>query len=139
MALKLPEREKRLFWGFKSDTFHFFVTFRGGKLKPFSGKADQSLQNGSILKFVKESFLEIRFEATLKSKTNFLSDWKGFFCVNFWVNKLKMFLGKTRQSIQNCANPKTDIENILENGFETTLSSKADVLLNRWKRQFSVS
>ena len=53
-----------------------------------------------------------------------------FFFSNFSVNKLKMFLGKARQSIQNCVNPKSDIENVLENGLETTLRSKADVLLN---------
>ena len=41
-----------------------------------------------------------------------------------------MILGKARQSIQNCVNPKSDIENVLENGFETTLRSKADELLN---------
>ena len=50
---------------------------------------------------------------------------------HFLVNNLKMFLGEARESIQN-------IENILENGFETTLRSKAEVLLNLWKRQFSV-
>ena len=52
------------------------------------------------------------------------------FFAHFSVNKLKMFLGKARQSIQNCVNPKLDIEKILENGFETTLRWKADILLN---------
>ena len=47
-----------------------------------------------------------------------------------------MFLKKARQSIQNCVNPKSDIENILENGFETTLRSKADVLLKLGKFLF---
>ena len=60
------------------------------------------------------------------------------FFAHFSVNKLKMFLGKARQNIQNCVNPKSDIENILENCFETTLRSRANVLLNLWKRQFSV-
>ena len=60
------------------------------------------------------------------------------FFAHFSVNKLKMFLGKARQSMQNCVNPKSDIENVLENGLETTLWSKADVLLNLWKRKFSV-
>ena len=55
----------------------------------------------------------------------------------FSVNKLKMFLGEARESIQDCVNPRLDIESILENGFETTLRSKAYVLLNLWKRQFS--
>ena len=66
--------------------FTFFVNFWGTKLKPFSGKANQSLQNGFILKFARESILEIGFEATLKSKTNVLSVWKWifyFFCTFF--------------------------------------------------------
>ena len=52
------------------------------------------------------------------------------FFAHFSVNKLKMFLGKARQNIQNCVNPKSDIENILENCFETTLRSRVNVLLN---------
>ena len=60
------------------------------------------------------------------------------FFAHFLVNKLKMFLRKAGQSTQNCVNPKSDIVYILENGFETTLRSKADVLLNLWKRQISV-
>ena len=98
--------------------FTFFVNFWGTKLKPFSGKANQSLQNGFILRFARGSILEIGFEATLKSKTNVLSFRKRsfwFFFVHFSVNKLKMFLGKAKQSIQNCVNQKSDIENILEN------------------------
>ena len=59
------------------------------------------------------------------------------FFAHFSVNKLKMFLGEARESIQDCVNPTLDIESILENGFETTLRSKAYVLLNLWKRQFS--
>ena len=42
--------------------------------------------------------------------------------------------------MRNCVNPKSDIEkhlqNIFENGFETTLRSKADVLLNFEKGNF---
>ena len=132
---------------FRVQMWHFslfFVKFWGTKLKPFSRKANRSLQNGFILKFARESILEIDFEATLKSKTNVLSVWKWiyiyifFLFAHFLVNKLKMFLRKAGQSTQNCVNPKSDIVYILENGFETTLRSKADVLLNLWKRQISV-
>ena len=144
MVLRLPEDEKRFFWGSNVIFFIFFVNFWGTKLKPFSRKANRSLQNGFILKFARQSILEIDFEATLKSKTNFLSVWKWiyiyiyiFFFAHFLVNKLRMFLRKAGQSTQNCVNSKSDIVYILENGFETTLRSKADVLLNLWKRQFS--
>ena len=53
------------------------------------------------------------------------------------MNKLKIFLGKARESILNCVNPMLHIKNILENGFKTALRSKADELLNLWKRKFS--
>ena len=46
------------------------------------------------------------------------------------MDKLKVFWEKSRQSIPNCVNSKRGIENILENGFETNLRSKADALLN---------
>ena len=116
----------------------FFINFWRTKLKSFSGKANQSLQNGSIWNFARGSVSGIGFEATFKSKTNVLSVWKGiFFSSHFSVNKLKMFLGEARESIKNCVNQRSDIENILENDFETILRSKADALLNLWKRQFS--
>ena len=123
--------------GLNVTFFTFFVNFPGIELKKFSGKANQSLQTGLILKFAKGSSLEIGFEATFKSNTNVLSVWKWSLFADFSVNNLKIFLGKARQSIQNWVNPKLDIESILENGFEATLRPKSDVQ-NLWKWRFSV-
>ena len=93
-----------------------------------------------------EVFWKLVLKLLWSQKQIFQTFENGFFFLFFFVfcfshlsvNKLKMFSGKARQSIQNCVNPKSDIENVLENGFKTTLRSKVDVLLNLWKRKFSV-
>ena len=48
--------------------FTFLVNFWGTKLKPFSGKANQSLQNGFILTFARGSILENWFWSYLEVK-----------------------------------------------------------------------
>ena len=59
------------------------------------------------------------------------------FFANFWVTKLKPFSGKVRQSVQNYLNQNSVVGNFLENGFEATLSSKANVL-SLWKKHFAI-
>ena len=116
--------------------FTFFINFWGTKLKPFPGKANQKQFKVCQRKYFRNwiwNYLEVKNECSRRLTMDF-----SFFFSHFSVNKLKMFLGKARQSMQNCVNPKSDIENVLENGLETTLWSKADVLLNLWKRKFSV-
>ena len=66
----------------------FFVNFRGMNLKPFSWKANQSLQNDFILNFSRGRILEIGFAVSLKSNKNVLSVWIWNFL--FW----KCFWGK---------------------------------------------
>ena len=105
MVLKLPEGEKQLFWGFKCDTFHIFVNFWGTKLKLFSGKANQNLQNGFILKFASRGILETGFEVTLKSKTNALSVSKWifyFFCTFFSEQVQKVFKESKAKNTKLC-------------------------------------
>ena len=99
MVLKLPEGEKQLFWGFKCDTFHIFVNFWGTKLKLFSGKANQNLQNGFILKFARGGILEIGFEVTLKSKTNALrvSKWFFYFFCRFFSEQVEKFFKQSKE------------------------------------------
>ena len=117
------------------------MIFWGKKLKSFSGKANQSLQNGFILMFARGSILEIGFEATLKSKTICSKRLKIDFYFPFhifqWTSS-KCFWGKKDETYKT-VNPKSDIENVLENGFGTTLWSKADVLLNLWKKKLNFS
>ena len=55
----------------------------------------------------------------------------------FWVMMLKGFPGKVRQNVQNYLNQNLVIWSLLENGFEVTLSSKANIL-SLWKEHFSV-
>ena len=50
------------------------------------------------------------------------------FIANYWVAKLKPFSEKVRQNNQNYLNQKLIRWAFLENGFEATLSSKANVL-----------
>ena len=51
------------------------------KVKPFPGKVRQSIENSLNENLLIESFLENVFDATLISKTNFVSLWKGHFTV----------------------------------------------------------
>ena len=59
------------------------------------------------------------------------------FFANFWLTKLKPFFGRVMQNIKNCLIQNLVIGNFLENGFDSTLSSKTNVL-SVWKGHFSV-
>ena len=83
MVLKLPWAQKRMLWVFEKSIFQFFANLWVTKLKPFSGKVRQSVQNYLNQNLVIGSFLENGFEATLSSKANVVSVWKGHFSV-FW-------------------------------------------------------
>ena len=105
------------------------------KLKPFSEKVRQSVQNYLNQNLVKRRFLENGFQAPLSSKTNVLSVWKWYFLV-FW-KLLSQEVMKVRQSFKNCLNQNLIIGSFLENGFEAPLSSKTN-LLSVWKGHFSL-
>ena len=81
MVLRVPRGRKRMFWACEEDIFQFFPNFWVAKLKPFSGKVRQSVQNCLNQNFVIRRFLENSFEATFIWKTNALSIWKGHFLV----------------------------------------------------------
>ena len=142
MILKLPEGEKQWLWRFKCDIFHIFCKFSGNEVETVFRKSKWEPPKWFHFKVCQK--FQKSFEATLKSKTNTLSVWKWIFefLCTFFSEQVENDFGeskaKQRQSIQNCVNPKSDIENVLENGFETTLRSKADELLNFWKKKFSV-
>ena len=76
MVLKLPWAQKRMSWAFEKNIFQFFANFWVTKLKPFSGKVRQRVQNYLNWNLGVGSFLENGFEATLISKANVLSLWK---------------------------------------------------------------
>ena len=141
MVLKLPWAQKRMFWAFEKCISQFFPNFWVTKLKPFSGKVRQSIQNYLNQNLVIGSFLENGFEATLTSKTSVVSAWKEhfflFFFANFSLKKLKPFVGKERQNIQSNLNQGLLKGSLLENSFEAILSSKTSVVIV-WKEHFSV-
>ena len=49
------------------------------------------------------------------------------FLANFWLTKLNRCFGKVRQRLENSLNQNLVIGRFLENGFEDTLNSKANV------------
>ena len=74
-------------------------------MKLFSGKANQNLQNGFILKFASRGILETGFEVTLKSKTNALSVSKWifyFFCTFFSEQVQKVFKESKAKNTKLC-------------------------------------
>ena len=132
MVLEEPWSQKRMFWAFEKCILHFFANFSETKLKPFSRKARQSIQNYSNQYLVIGSFLENVFEAILSSKTNILSVWKDhffFFFTNFWVTKLKPFSGKARQCCKNFFIKIYFVENIWENAFQSLFDHSRQSLL----------
>ena len=134
-----------MLWVFQKFLFWFFPKFGMTKLKPFSGKVRQTIQNYINQILVMGNFWENRFEATLSWKMNLLS-WKTMFWVfenvifqffpKLWVTKLKPFSEKVKQSVQNYLNQNLVIGSFLENGFKATLSSKRSVV-SVWKGHFS--
>ena len=64
---------------FEKCVFQVCANFWVTKLKPFSVKVSQSVQNYFNQNLVIGSFLENGFEATLTSKTNVVSVWKRHF------------------------------------------------------------
>ena len=117
--------------------FQFFANFWVMKLKLFSGKVMQSVQNDLNQNLVIRSSLEKDFGTTLRPKTRVVSVWKEHFSVfsklfqlfaNFSMKKLKQFLGEVRQSIQSYLNQNLVTTSVLENRFEATLSSKTSVV-----------
>ena len=128
MVLKLPWYQKWISWVFKNDIFHFFENFWGTRLKQFSGKAKQGIQNGLTRK------LENSFKATLRSKMNVMNIWQWDLILfsKLLSDKLKPFSGKANKSLQNCLNLKLAIRGGLENGFQGVCRSKTNVL-KVWK------
>ena len=85
MVLKLPWAQKQMFLVFEKSIFEFFAYFWVTKLKPFSHKARESLQDRLKSKLLIGSFLENGFDITSRSKTNLLSVWKGHFSGGFFI------------------------------------------------------
>ena len=139
MVLKLPWAEKRMFWAFEESIFQFFADFWVTKLKPFSRKERKSVQDYLNQNLVLGSLLENGFEATLSSKRNVVSVWKGYFSVfcRFLSDKVETILWESEAKLQNYLNHNSVVGSLLENGFEATLSLKTNVS-RVWKEHASL-
>ena len=94
---------KRIFWVFEKGIFQFLSNFWLTNLKPFSEKLRQSVQNYLHQNLIRGRFLENGFEATLSSKTNVLSVWKGHFSVlwKFLSDEIESIFWKSEAMLQN--------------------------------------
>ena len=123
MVLELPWPQKRMFWAFEMIIFQFFANFWVMKPKTFSRTVRQSCQNYLNQNLVIVSFLEKVFEATLNSKTNVLSIWKGHFLVfsqTFEWRSWNCFLGKRSKLFRS----KFDHKKLPRNWFWSNLDIK---------------
>ena len=120
-----------MLWAFEKCILQFFASFWVTKLKPFSGKVKQSVENYLNQNLVIRSSLENGFEATLSSKTYVVSVSKGHFSVfwKFWVTKLKPFSGKSRQCCKNFFDKVYFVESILESDFQSLFDHSRQSLL----------
>ena len=138
MERAFPWAQKWLLWASEKDIFHFFETFWVTKLKPFSGKVSQSVQNYLNQNLVIGSFLEYRFEDTWAQKRRLWTFEKDIFqfFTNFWMTKLNWYSRKAMKNVQNSLNQNLAIARFLEKPFKANLSSKANAF-GVWKGHFS--
>ena len=112
-----------MLWAFEKSIFQFFASFWVTKLKASSGKVTQSVQDYLIQTFVIESFLENSFVATLSSKTNVLSIWKGYFSdfCKFLSDKFETIFWKSEGKRSNIFKSKFRHTNLLTKWFWSNL------------------
>ena len=126
-----------MFWAFEKNIFQFFANFWVMKLKPFSGKVRQGVQNYLNQISVVGSFLEIGFEATLSSKTNVLSIWKQYFSIfcKFLSDEVETILRESEAKRSKLFKPKFERRNLLRKWFGGYLELKKQCF-ERLKREF---
>ena len=138
MVLKLPWPQKRMLWAFEKGIFQLFASYWVTKLKPFSGKVRQSVQNYFNQNLVIASFLENGFEATLSSKTNFLSIWKEHFSVlcKFLSGEVETIFWESEAKRLKLFQSKFGHRKLLKKWFWSYLELKNECS-EHWKRAFS--
>ena len=96
------------------------------KLKRFSGKASQSVQDYLNQNLVVGASWKMVLKLPWSQKRILRAFEKSIFqfFADFWVMKLKPVSGKVRQSIESYLNQYLVIGSLLENGFEANFSSK---------------
>ena len=141
MVSKLPWAQKRMSWAFEKNIFQFFANFWVTKLKPFSGKVRQSIQNYWNQNLIIGSFLENGFEATLSSKTNVVSVWKEHFSVfcKFLSDEVETIFWESEAKRSELFKSKFGHRKLLRKWFWSYLEPKKKKnILSVWKEHFSV-
>ena len=79
MLFEQPWAQKRMFRAFEKAIFQFFASFWVTRLKLFSGKVEQSIQDYLDQTFGHSELMRKSFWATWSPKTNVMSVWKKHF------------------------------------------------------------
>ena len=137
MSLTLPWSQKRMLWAFGKGILQFFASFCMTKLKSLSGKVKQILQSYLNQNLVIERLLENSFEATLKSKTNVVSIWKGRFWIfcKFWSDEVETILRKSEPKRSKLFKSKFGHRKLLRKWVWSYLELKSE-FLEPWVRAF---
>ena len=116
----------------------FFTNFWATKLKLFSGKVRQSVQNYWNQNLVIRSFLENGFGTTLSSKTNVLSVWKGHFSVfcKFLSDEVETIFRESEAKLSKLFKSKFGHRKLLRKWFWSYLELKNECS-EHLKRAFS--
>ena len=103
MVLKLPCAQKWMFWAFEKSIFQFFANFWMMKLKPLSRKVRRSVQIYLNQTLGMRTLLENGFGATLNSKANVVSIWKGHFSVfcKFFSDEVETIFWESEEKPSN--------------------------------------
>ena len=139
MILKLPWAQKRMFWAYEKSIFHFLGHFWVTKLKPFSEKEKQSVQNYLNETLVIGTFLENDFEATWSSKTNVLSIWKEHFSFSwkFLSDEVETICWESEEKRSRLFKSMFSHEKLLRKWFWSYLDLKNECC-KRLKRSFFI-
>ena len=124
MVLDVPSSKNRMFWAFQKSILQVFPNLWVMKLKGFSGKLKQNVQNYWNEKLVIRSFLGKGFEVPSTKNRIFWVFQKSIIHLfgNFWMMKLKPFSGKVKENVQHYLNQNLVIGSFLENGFWGTFN-----------------
>ena len=119
--------------------FSVFANFWVTKLKPFSGKVRQSMQNYLNQNLVIGSFLENGFEASFSAKKNVVSVWKEHFS-NFGKSlsdKFETIFSKSKAKCLKLFKEKFRHKKLLKKWLWSSLELKKESSMRVWKKHFS--
>ena len=134
MVLELPWAPKQIFWAFEKVIFQFFANFWVTKLKPFSGKVRQRMQNYLNQNLVIGRFLENGFEASFSAKTNIVSIWKEHFSLS---DKFETIFSKSKAKCLKLFKEKFRHKKLLKKWLWSSLELKKESSMRVWKKHFS--